>query len=817
MATNLNFTNAIHLDKVKINTFLAITANNKEIPNNYALIANGKGIAEWKDLITYVNQIPTDQITDISNRVTDEIDRILATPYFNASGGFNGNFRVSNYISNTFICTNDTSGSTLYIYKNNTVIPCINSMNGTIHDIIYSYTTRQYICIGSDDDGKCIKYSNDGLTWINLDGHSFNDIKVPQSIENGNGKLIILGFDPDGTAYMQMINENLTGPWTTIDVPIGFEFGNSIKYNGLIWLAAGGNIDSVTHQSFIYSYDGLTWNTDISGGFDGLGNSLDWNGSIWVAGGYDDTETGKTQKYSVNGIEWLDCSGQLFNKLSTSVKWNGNIWIAGGSNIGSNYTLAYSFDGITWTATEGPYDYVRSVNWSGDEWFAVGLDTVYSSPNGINWSTTDIYIKDSQLDISAQIVFIGGNNRLNVLHVDSDTNKVGILTQFPQFDFDVNGDTRINGNMYINSRFLSDKNINAITNNNYIIGTDVCILTGENADESFLTIPNTAYIVIIKNTGNKLIHLPTVTTGKQSYSLLIQNDTNADVTIIDPNGLNTIQTYTTFSSSYILPSKTFTKIISARQFDKNGLYLNPSYIYYNFPENQTNDLSEYMLISSFNLYKTDMSNTIIDISNTINNMNTIITTIDISAQFITTTNISAKNISIHENLDVSGSATIDTLTIEKQLIEPFKHTRAGEPVIDTSFSCLQSNKTYIYDRSYLFDLNNKAFIPPDAKTILVQSPVGENATFYLPDPITNLQISEEITIVNLDIYLQAPNDSILVCASNGQNVILVNAYNSNDRRVSSVQIPLYASYTFKLIRNYKEGIISNPSYFWICK
>jgi hypothetical protein len=816
MATNLNFTNAINLDKVKINTFLAITANNKEIPNNYALISNGKGIAEWRNLIEYVNQIPTDQITDISNRVTDEINRLLLHPYFNASGGFNGDFRVSDYDLNTFICTNDTSGITMYNYKNNTVIPCINPIIGTVNDIQYVSTTRQYICVGADDTGACIKYSNDGLEWINVDGHSFNDIKSPQAIENGNNKLIVLGFDPDGTAHMQMINENLTGSWITIDVPIGFEFGNDIRYNGLIWLAAGGNIDSVSHQSFIYSYDGLIWQTDISGGFNGIGNSIDWNGNLWVAGGYDDTETGKTIKYSMNGIEWFDCNGMLFNKLCKSVKWNGNMWVAGGSNIGSNLTFAYSTDGITWTQVEGPDDYVRSVYWTGEEWLGVGLDAVYNSKNGIDWYNSNISIKDSELDISSQIVYIGGKSRLNILHVDSYNNRVGISTQFPQFHFDVNGDTRVNGNMYINSGFVSNKyQLNHSTPSNYIIGTDICILTGD-TDETFLSIPNTAYIVIIKSTGGKPVHLPNIINNK-TYGFFIQNDTSGDVILIDPNGLQTIQTYTTRTNTYTLSPHIITKIISAMQSDENGFTLNPSYIYYNFPENQTNDLSEYLLTSTFNSYVSDMSNILLDMSNNIANMSDIISTVDISAQFINVTNLSGQNISINGSFDVSGSATINTLRIDDGLLETFKYTRTGEPVIDTSYTYLRTNKTYVYDRSYLFDLNNKAYIAADAKTILVQSPVGDGAKFYLPNPITNLNMSEEITIVNLDISLQHPNDYIVVYAANEQDVILVEASNTNNRRVSSVKIPFYSTYTFRLIRNYKEGVVGNPSYFWICK
>jgi hypothetical protein len=69
------------------------------------------------------------------------------------------------------------------------------------------------------------------------------------------------------------------------------------------------------------------------------------------------------------------------------IAWNGEQWLAGGT--GTN-TLAYSYDGINWTAvTSSPFNNTcNDIAWNGNYWIAVGsiLNTIAYSPDGINWT-----------------------------------------------------------------------------------------------------------------------------------------------------------------------------------------------------------------------------------------------------------------------------------------------------------------------------------------------------------------------------------------------------------------------------------------------
>jgi hypothetical protein len=74
-----------------------------------------------------------------------------------------------------------------------------------------------------------------------------------------------------------------------------------------------------------------------------------WNGNMWVAVG-----NGTTTKiaYSYDGINWSAVSGSnsLFDLSGGGIDlaWNGTTWVATGA-YSSGKLIAYSTDGVTWS------------------------------------------------------------------------------------------------------------------------------------------------------------------------------------------------------------------------------------------------------------------------------------------------------------------------------------------------------------------------------------------------------------------------------------------------------------------------------------
>ena len=120
---------------------------------------------------------------------------------------------------------------------------------------------------------------------------------------------------------------------------------NCIAWNGIVWIAG---TSSGTYQ-FITSTDGINW-AGINGGvIDNTGAlSLAWNGSIWVAGGgRDGASANIAYTYDPTGATgWASANNNIFNSYShgnaecAAVSWNGSVWTALGFD--DTNTIAYS-------------------------------------------------------------------------------------------------------------------------------------------------------------------------------------------------------------------------------------------------------------------------------------------------------------------------------------------------------------------------------------------------------------------------------------------------------------------------------------------
>lgn len=186
---------------------------------------------------------------------------------------------------------------------------------------------------------------------------------------------------------------------------VGNNVGTDVKWNGRYWVSVGEAVQLNSRSTIMFSINGSNWIAAASGGFNrtsnsnpqtSQGNSIDWNGNMWVAVGDGNSNT-NTILYSFDGRNWSNAaSGGFSNSGSNAgiggraVKWNGRIWVAFGASNTNLSNFQYSFNGINWsngTSPAGITDF-RILEWNGRIWTAggFGASNIFYSFNGINWS-----------------------------------------------------------------------------------------------------------------------------------------------------------------------------------------------------------------------------------------------------------------------------------------------------------------------------------------------------------------------------------------------------------------------------------------------
>lgn len=267
-------------------------------------------------------------------------------------------------------------------------------------------------------------YMQDVTTVANIDGvvndtmtFTFGQNVTPWYLASGSVTILPSGIDSEIACSPDGIN------WTPIELNSEIfgsgGVGNSIAWNGKVWILVGGNgatgyvvysfegrsfnqiatplqmINAVSsHNSFFVacgyggtynmmrSEDGLAWAYyNISGMISG--NGLACNGDFWLL-----AADGTFSCYlSFDGWRWIGATSIIDNYASTVV-WNGTMWMLGG--VGSTNNLAYSYDAITWTGlgTTIFSIQVNQIAWNGKLWMVVGngvTNYVAYSANGTTW------------------------------------------------------------------------------------------------------------------------------------------------------------------------------------------------------------------------------------------------------------------------------------------------------------------------------------------------------------------------------------------------------------------------------------------------
>ena len=192
-------------------------------------------------------------------------------------------------------------------------------------------------------------YSTDGITWTeSVSGSGLFTIATYSFASNG---VITVAVGGDGSSYAAYSYDGNT--WTlaasaTILGAAGYCTG--IAWNGIMFVAGG---------SLGYSYDGINWTASANGSSVFTGaygvSEVTWTGTKWVAVGRITDALG----YSYDGINWFAATTDPFDSYTWAVASGKSIVVAGEQS--ATVSLAYSRDGITWTANPDATSVVGSV------------------------------------------------------------------------------------------------------------------------------------------------------------------------------------------------------------------------------------------------------------------------------------------------------------------------------------------------------------------------------------------------------------------------------------------------------------------------
>jgi hypothetical protein len=220
---------------------------------------------------------------------------------------------------------------------------------------------------------------------------------------------LLLGNTATGTGASQRTILRADSSFTTFTSPPAspsattgfFNSGNAAAWNGTMWVAVGSDVVSpaTSAQNIKYSYDGINWTNATSGGFtagtSSQGFAILWNGLLWVAGGGQlNGVTERPLRYSYDGMNWFTPATGSFDVFSVNCRglaWNGTVFV--GVGRGGACPLLYSYDAITWIIPSGHFFNFNaySVTWNGTVFVAGGAGSPVSSgsissPDGITWT-----------------------------------------------------------------------------------------------------------------------------------------------------------------------------------------------------------------------------------------------------------------------------------------------------------------------------------------------------------------------------------------------------------------------------------------------
>lgn len=333
-----------------------------------------------------------------------------------------------------------------------TTASSVSILGGGTKDAVWNGKVWVAVGGGANDT---IATSLDGKNWIGRGRTAFSI--------SGNGidwspqqrKFVAIG---SGT---NMIAKSMDGIyWKGVNTNL-FDSGYDVKWNGNVWVAVGEKVS--VQGSIAYSYDGDNWNY-ASQSFSSYCSRVYWNGTCWIAYG-GNTSGSDNIATSLDGISWTfssipgidpvnmdiptgqfpDPSLNLYPGFSYPIYKNSDSesvvkYVHNNSDKGTaliqplsiacgsgSTSLAYSADGIQWTAVKSSLFTTRSNKavWNGTKWIAVGTGSywVATSNDGLSWTGQTSTLMTECYDIAwngSYLVAVGVNNTSAALATSTD-------------------------------------------------------------------------------------------------------------------------------------------------------------------------------------------------------------------------------------------------------------------------------------------------------------------------------------------------------------------------------------------------------------
>ena len=286
------------------------------------------------------------------------------------------------------------------------------SLSGAI-----AYGNNRFVVVG--DDGK-IAYSSDGASWTAVsdskiweytDGLSMYIADI-RGIAYGNNRFVAVGY----AGKMAYSDDGVS--WTAVSNSTAWEYINDngrTSITGIHGIAYGNNrfVAWGDFGRMAYSDDGASWTAVEEGAFGPAGSTLGdlisiasiaYGNNRFVAVG----NSGK-MAYSSDGASWTTVanstiwdyksilSGQSETVRIRAVAYGNNRFVAGGDNC----KIAYSDDGINWTAVSSINDaftltykelyYINAIAYGNNRFVAGGSsDKIAYSADGASWTAVSV-------------------------------------------------------------------------------------------------------------------------------------------------------------------------------------------------------------------------------------------------------------------------------------------------------------------------------------------------------------------------------------------------------------------------------------------
>jgi hypothetical protein len=295
------------------------------------------------------------------------------------STGYTGYTGLTGYngpsdLGENFMISSDNAGGLRYSYNG------IDWIDGPVAlDFCNAFAWNGSMWVATGSGSNSMAYSYDGIHWTLYEG-PYKSVGEEGLAIAWNGSIWVAGGRSNGIGALQYSRDGIN--WSTSSNSL-FSVVNAVAWNGIMWVAGG---SSSSGTALAYSYDGITWGATTAFN-SGTCYTVAWNGVRWAAGG---NASGNSLFISINGVDWDPGLGPFPNGgQCNSIAWNGSQWVAGGIKTTSPATaISYSSDLLTWSypATNRPFldGECNSIAWNGIVWVAAGYRAI--NPSSLAYS-----------------------------------------------------------------------------------------------------------------------------------------------------------------------------------------------------------------------------------------------------------------------------------------------------------------------------------------------------------------------------------------------------------------------------------------------